>query len=116
MDVEREKALAGAVGQAVARERLTKGMTQEQVAEALGIGPEAVSRFERGTIMPSLGRLIELAEVFGCSVDRFLLRGDLANDQALLIQNLIAPLDAADRAFVVALVEHTCEHLKKGKG
>jgi transcriptional regulator with XRE-family HTH domain len=112
MDVEREKALAAAVGAAVAQERMRVGMTQEDLAEALNVGSEAVSRFERGVIMPSLSRLVELAEVFGCSVEKFLTSGsEMAGDQAALIEALIGPLKKADRQFVVELVERTCAHL-----
>ncbi|WP_233118502.1 helix-turn-helix domain-containing protein [Aggregatibacter actinomycetemcomitans] len=50
------------IGKAIAKQRQQSGYTQEQVAEMLEIGNEAVSRIERGLIMPNVVRLIELAE------------------------------------------------------
>ena len=50
------------IGKAIAKQRQQSGYTQEQVAEMLEIGNEAVSRMERGLITPNVVRLIELAE------------------------------------------------------
>ena len=112
MESRREKSLASTVGAAIAKERARAGLTQDQVAESLGIGPEAVSRIERGVVLPSLARLVDLAELFGCPVERFVKRGsDLAADQASLLEELIGSLKKADRQFVVDLVERTCAHL-----
>ena len=55
------KELAQSVGKAIARQRLQSGLTQEAVAEHLGIGMEAVSRMERGVVVPTIARLAELA-------------------------------------------------------
>ena len=112
MESKREKALASAVGAAIAQERIRADLTQDQVAEALGIGPEAISRIERGVVLPSIARLVDFAELFSCPVERFVKRGsDLATDHASLIQELIGPLKKGDRQFVVDLVERTCAHL-----
>lgn len=46
MDINQD-ALAKAVGRAIAYQRQQRGMTQEEVAERLQIGMEAVSRMER---------------------------------------------------------------------
>ncbi|WP_163571098.1 helix-turn-helix domain-containing protein, partial [Klebsiella pneumoniae] len=56
--------LADMVGRAIARNRIASNLTQEQVAERLGIGNEAVSRMERGVVMPTVARLAELADIF----------------------------------------------------
>lgn len=60
------KTLTGLVGRAIARQRVRCELTQEQVAERLGIGNEAVSRIERGIVMPNIERLVALASIFGC--------------------------------------------------
>jgi transcriptional regulator with XRE-family HTH domain len=44
--------------------RETKGLTQEQVAEKLGISPTAYGDFERGSNDPKLSKLKKLAEIF----------------------------------------------------
>ncbi|GHU77909.1 transcriptional regulator [Clostridia bacterium] len=49
--------------------RVSKKLTQKQVAEAINVKPESVQRFEYGTIRPSLDTLIALADYFGVSLD-----------------------------------------------
>lgn len=49
--------------------RKQHGMMQEQLAEALGVSVAAVSKWERGTATPELGYIVEMAELFGVSVD-----------------------------------------------
>ena len=44
-------------------------MTQEQLAEKLGISPQSVSKWENEISMPDIALLPEIAEVFGVSVD-----------------------------------------------
>lgn len=116
MDAVREKKLGLAVGAAIAQARSAAGFTQEQVAEALAIGPEAVSRMERGVVIPSLPRLVEFARLFECPVENLIKRGsDQGIDQALLLQGMMGNLKEADRQFVIALMEQVCEHLRQGR-
>ena len=55
-----------------ARKRL--GMTQEQLAEKLGVSGQAVSKWESDISCPDITALPTLADIFGLSVDE-LLRG-----------------------------------------
>ena len=48
--------------QALRRER---GMSQEDLAEALDISRQAVSKWEKGLSYPDTGNLLALAELFG---------------------------------------------------
>jgi DNA-binding XRE family transcriptional regulator len=48
----------------IKRERLKRGMTQAQLAEALGTSQEVISRWESGTKTPSEKSLEKLREVF----------------------------------------------------
>ena len=44
-------------------------MSQENLAEALGISRQAVSKWEKGLSYPDTGNLLALAELFGVSAD-----------------------------------------------
>ena len=44
-------------------------MSQEQLADRLGVTRQSVSKWEGGTAMPELVKLISLSELFGVSVD-----------------------------------------------
>lgn len=50
-------------------ERKKMGLSQEQLAERLGITRQAVSKWEAGSTVPELSKLLALSEVFGASID-----------------------------------------------
>lgn len=52
--------------------RKEKGMTQEALAEAIGVTTAAVSKWETGQSVPEVGMLMELADFFEVSVDALL--------------------------------------------
>ena len=58
MDKDREEALAVKVGKAIAKRRKVVPMTQEELGTTLNLEIEAICRMERGTIMPSIPRLV----------------------------------------------------------
>lgn len=57
--------------------RARDGLTQEQLAERLGVSRQSVSKWESGTSFPEMDKLLELCDLFSCNLDG-LLRGDLA--------------------------------------
>ena len=61
--------------------RTQKGLTQKALAEAIGVGDKAVSKWERGLGCPEVSLLPELSRVLGVRLEA-LLSGKLdANDQ-----------------------------------
>lgn len=52
--------------------RNEKGLTQEQLAEMLGVTNRSISRWETGATMPDFDLLIQVAEYFGVSADEIL--------------------------------------------
>ena len=56
--------------------RLERGMTQQQVAEQIGVAKNAVSMWETGKRDPSFDKLIKLSDLFDCSVDYLLGRSE----------------------------------------
>lgn len=60
----------------ITEKRIAKGMTLADLARAVGVTPAAVTFWEQGVNKPSLGKLIKLAELFDCTVDELLGRGE----------------------------------------
>lgn len=56
--------------------RMRGRMTQEELAERMGVSRQTVSRWELGTALPELDKLIELCRLFGCTIDE-LVQGDM---------------------------------------
>ena len=57
-------------GRIIAFLRRDADMTQMELADRLGISYQAVSSWERGSTMPDISKLPELAEIFGVSIDK----------------------------------------------
>jgi len=111
LDTE-QKHLAALVGRAIARQRTRANLTQEEVAERLNVGNEAVSRIERGIVIPNIARLFELAEIFGCEATDLLTEGSARpEDQARRLHELLSTLSGEDRALVIGVVERLVERL-----
>ncbi len=60
------------IGARIAEARRTRGLTQYELAEQMGISFQAVSGWERGVSMPDIARLPELCAILGMSVDAML--------------------------------------------
>ena len=60
------------LGEALKEHRLRCQMTQEFVAESVGVSRQAVSKWERGDSDPSTSNLLALAELFGVSAEELL--------------------------------------------
>lgn len=104
------------LGRNIAVRRKALALTQDQVAERLGVEPMTISRFECGVSLPSLRRLASLSEVLKTSVAE-LLSQSVSNrsDQALMIEHWLLDLTLRDRGFVVESVRQLCEHFAASK-
>lgn len=60
------------IGQEIKKLRRGRDMTQEQLAECLGISPQAVSRWETNLATPDIALLPALANLFDVTTDRLL--------------------------------------------
>ena len=68
------------LGKKIKQYRFKAGLTQEQLAEKLGIGAQSVSKWENAVAMPDITTLPLLAEIFGISIDDLF---DLTTEQRL---------------------------------
>ena len=68
------------LGNKIKQLRFRAGLTQEQLAEKLGLSAQAVSKWETGAAMPDITLLPLIAEEFGVSIDELF---DLTEEQKL---------------------------------
>ncbi|WP_274584381.1 helix-turn-helix transcriptional regulator [Neisseria leonii] len=102
------------IGKTIAKYRQNSGLTQEQVAEILQIGNEAVSRMERGIIMPNVMRLMELAEIFGCTAaDLIAENSPRSLDQSHHLHKMMNDLHEDDRHLMLHFVERFSSRLRQ---
>src|SRR5690554_793382 len=57
------------LGSTIKRLRIKQGVTQEELAEYMGVSFQAVSKWETNTTMPDITLLPKLAVFFGVSID-----------------------------------------------
>lgn len=100
------------LGVNIAKYRQAQGLTQEQLAEKLDLGNEAISRIERGVAMPSLMRLLEFSKIFHCNVADLLYEGSTQKDDIEYIALLLKDLSDNDRQFSIKMLEQLVIHLK----
>lgn len=65
-------AVRRSLGEALKEHRTRCMMTQEFVAEHLGVSRQAVSKWENGTSDPSTSNLLALAKLYGISAEELL--------------------------------------------
>ncbi len=72
-EVRRESAaVCRSLGEALKASRMERKMTQEFVAEHLGVSRQAVSKWENGTSDPSTSNLLALCKLYGISAEELL--------------------------------------------
>ncbi len=61
------------IGERIRNSRLQRGMTANELAEAVGLSPSAVSQIERGVVDPSLRSLRSIADALDTPIFSFFL-------------------------------------------
>lgn len=113
---EEEKRLAKIIGVAISKRRKLSGFTQDEVAEKLNLGKQAISRIERGAVIPTVTRLIRFAEIFSCPVDALLVESsNRSDDQGKLLSEMISSLPETERAAVIEIVQKISDVFGKRK-
>ena len=98
------------IGENIRRLRLAKDLTQEALAEELGVSPQTVSRWEGCSSYPDVELLPEIAGYFDISVDA-LIGADIVRQQAHLKAGIRMIHEEKDPEKRIQLAEQLCrEH------
>lgn len=89
------------LGKKIKALRMERGMTQEALAESLGVSPQAVSKWENDVTMPDVGILPAISITFGVTIDDLF---SLSDDENLKrIDNMLCNVrDLSETAFTSA--------------
>ena len=63
--------------------KMRNKMTQEELADRLGVSRQTVSKWELDTAYPEMSKVLELCQLFSCSMDQ-LIREDMILDNRYL--------------------------------
>ena len=105
------------IGQRIKIKRVEKGLTQEKLAELVGIGPSHMSHLESGKTVASLDVFIALCNVLECSADELLCR-EIAVAKPFLdnwLVDLVADCDTTETKILTDVLISTKKTLRKNR-
>ena len=73
------------IGKLILTKRKEKGITQQQLADMLGVTSKVVSKWENGKSMPDVGIIPELCKVLGISIST-LFNGEEIEDEQIILR------------------------------
>lgn len=73
--------------------RKQAGISQEKMAELIGVSRQAVTKWENGTGTPDIANLVAIAELFQISLDELLLNGKSGKEQSEYLYESITEYD-----------------------
>ena len=83
--------------------RKSKKISQEQLAEKVGVSRQSVSKWETGESYPEMNNILELCKIFHCHIN------DLVNDN-------IIDIDSLDEEIKMSVVKFKKDKQKRMKG
>ena len=71
------------VGERIRNARLSKGYTQEELAEKLNVSRQSVSKWELGDTYPDMSKIIQMCKILNCTLPDLMDDGTFDNDYKL---------------------------------
>ena len=106
-----------AFGSYIKKHRAAKGLTQRDVAEALGITIKSVCAFEKGSTFPSQENIFALAKLLDMSLDEFVF-GEIIFDHQICIteiNELLLTLSDKEKGMAMKMLESIVETIIVGR-
>ena len=105
------------IGYKVKEVRVKKGITQEQLAEAVGVGVTHISHLETGSGTVSLKVFVAIVNFLDCSADELLCK-EINTARPIVdswLAELVADCDTSDIKIIADTVTSLKQSLKKNK-
>ena len=105
------------IGQKVKQIRLGKGVTQEQLAEAVGVGVTHISHLETGSGTVSLKVFLAIVNYLECSADEILCK-EITTARPIVnswLTELVADSDQTEVKIIADTVSTLKQTLRKNK-
>lgn len=121
MPRRRDKDLLAAIGARIQKIRQERGLTQQRLAEAIGVESETVSRAETGAVAMSLANLQRIADALQCTLadlvdqSRVLPSAERRPDEVEVL-HLLSGLDEEGRATALDLIRVLAKRWRQRDG
>lgn len=105
--------------------RKNEGLSQEELAQKIGVSRQAVTKWETGAGMPDISNVVELAKIFGVSVDELLGAGTASSAAGSYLFESVTEFDIdkmkdfdinLGRAHKISMVGHPGEKVRIALG
>jgi len=110
-----QKPVMALFGAIISERRKLLGMSQEFLAERVGISQESLSRMEKGCIAPRFERLQLFADALGCSIPDLFQEQTETSGKAAMIEKMLSPLSDCEQKEIVTVVARIVALLKREK-
>jgi transcriptional regulator with XRE-family HTH domain len=80
--------------------RKKRGLTQDELAEALNVSRQAVSKWEMGTAVPDTENMLALSKLFGVSLD-YLINDDIKTEMDTPIVKATASIFKINYQYII---------------
>lgn len=87
------------LGEKIMRLRQSKGLSQEEFGEKMGVSRQAVSKWETGQTMPDVDKIIQMSEFFGVTTD-YLLKNESEKTNSVNFDNGNAELNSSSKKSI----------------
>lgn len=101
-------------GAVIRKYRTKQGLTQQQLADLLGITPKSISCIERGLSYPSPENIFRVARILNFSLDEFLFGASRYDPTIEIpeIHEMLQQLDPQKKAAALSIMKVVCLRLK----
>jgi transcriptional regulator with XRE-family HTH domain len=104
MEKKIQKPVMASFGAIISERRGLLGISQEALAERVGISQESLSRMEKGFIAPRFERLQQFADALDCSIPDLFRMQSGASERALMIEQIISSVSDCEQRAIIEIV------------
>ena len=94
------------IGERLRKLRKYMGLTQEQVAEILSVGRDAILRIEKGDRKIDLQELISFSKLYNISMDELTMEEHTINSSDVVFARGFNELSEKDKKEIISLIEY----------
>ena len=94
------------IGERLRKLRKYMGLTQEQVAEILSVGRDAILRIEKGDRKIDLQELMNFSKLYNISMDELTMEEHTINSSDVVFARGFTELSEKDKKEIISLIEY----------
>ena len=87
------------LGEQIYKYRTAKGLSQLELAEALDVSRQSISKWETNVAVPELAKLVKMAELFGVTLDELILdkKAEMPAEEEILVRETVAEIKREEK-------------------